>query len=211
VVNGYWGQPIWDGGPGGAGGGIAWIPIDFDAMWGVKQFRGGQIPLGRATHMGPMDSEDLPSSILSPSSSFVRDTAASAHRRLLPTGPGPAIAPANQALNANPFTVPVGNNAFGVGGTKSMFFTVSVSATLNLPQLPTNLELDLDIAFSQGTATPYTITWGTSATGGNAPIRAPTPTLLLGGIGQITSVRLKWLGNVGAVGSWLVTSIQGPM
>jgi hypothetical protein len=210
-MTGYWGQPIWDGGPGGAGGGIAWIPIDFDAMWGVKQFTGGQIPYGKGSRMGPMDSEDQPSTLLSPTSSFVRDTTPAVHRRLLPTGPGPSIAPGVQYLNTNPFTVPVANNNLGIGGTKSLYFWVEISATLNLPQLPANLELDLDIIFEQFTATPYTITWGTSATGGNAPIRAPNPTLTLGSANQITTVRLKWLGNkYGTAGVWIVTSITGP-
>jgi hypothetical protein len=211
-LTGYWGQPIWDGGPGGAGGGVAWIPIDFDAMLGVKQFQGGQIPLGRASRMGPMDSEDQPSTLLTPTSVFSRDSQPVAHRRLLPTGPGPSIAPTAQNLNANPFTVSVGNSYSGIGGTKSLYFYVTVSATLNLPQLPANLELDLDIVFEQWTATPYTITWGVSATGGNAPIRAPTPTLTLGSQNQITSVRMKWLGSkTGTAGVWLVTAIQGPM
>ena len=204
-ITGYWGQPIWDGN-------VAWIPIDFDVVWGIKQLQGGNgMGVGRAAKCGQMDSEDPPSTLLSPTSTFVRDAAPMEHRRLLPSGPGPSIAPGAQFASGN-FTVPVGNNSTSVGGTKSMYFLVQGNMTLNLPQVAGNMELDLDLIFEQWGTSGFVITWGTSSTGGNAPIRALNPSITLGVANQVTMVKMKWLGSLwGTTGAWMVMSVQGPL
>lgn len=197
---GYWGQPIVDGG-------LVWMPVDFDVLFGVKRARGVQmIAYGKANHVGELEFDGaLPQNLLS--AAYLRDQAIGVQPVNYRPSPDIGLAVPWQPMNTNPFTMTVGVG--GIGSTRALYFYVTTSLTLNLPALQPNLAMDFELVLESWAATPPVITWG-------ANVRAAAPTLTLGAQNQITVVRLKWWGSInnsagGPTSSWFVTSIQGPL
>jgi hypothetical protein len=198
---GFWSQPITDGG-------LIWLPVDFDVLFGVKRARGVQmIGYGKATHVGELEFDGAaPQNFLT--GSYLRDSGAIAVQPVnYRPAPDIALAVNWQPINTPTYTPTV--NFTTVGSARTLYYYVAVNTTFSMPALAANLAMDMEIIFESWAATPPVITWG-------AGIKAAAPSVTLGAQGQVTTVRFKWWGTLnqptgGPIGVWLITGVQGPM
>jgi hypothetical protein len=193
-VMGYWGQGITDGQ-------LTWLPIDWDACFGIKSITNSRITGGRFSTCGIIQLDTPPAGGLSANN--IRNTDPPYPTRFsYSANPDWFLMPA--AISAPAGTVALANGQIGATNTIQLNCS-GANITITAPLEADTLNTEFDLVLVCFNVAGITITWGTN-------IKATNPTLNIGNVSGLTTVcRLKWIGNRNGGGSWYVTSIQGPM